>query len=56
MNDVLPPRDAKAQPKVPKGAGAIILHARDAKVHGSKLRYEPEGLKTRPRAWVCILK
>jgi arylsulfatase A len=51
MNDVLPPRDAKAEPKVAKGAGAVLLHARDAKVHGSKLRYEPEPHKDTLGFW-----
>jgi hypothetical protein len=52
MNDVLPPRDAKAEPKVPKGAGAVLLHVRDAKVHGSKLRHEPEPHKDTLGFWV----
>lgn len=52
MNEVLPPRDAKAKPKIAGGAGAILLHARDAKVHGKKLRYEPEPHKDTLGFWV----
>lgn len=38
MRAVLPRRNAKAA--VPEGPGAVVLHARDAKVTGTKLRYE----------------
>lgn len=34
------------------GAGAVILHARDAKVHGTKLRYEKEPHKHTLGFWV----
>ncbi len=43
MNDAL-----KAKP----GGGAVILHARDAHVHGEKLRYEPEPHKDTLGYWV----
>jgi arylsulfatase A-like enzyme len=47
MNAVLRRRDANRAP----GAGAILLHARDAKVHGGKLRYEPEPRKDTLGCW-----
>ncbi len=34
------------------GAGAIILHARDAKIHGAKLHYEPQPHKDTLGFWV----
>lgn len=34
------------------GSGAVILHARDANVHGEKLRYEPEPHKDTLGYWV----
>src|SRR5262249_22748660 len=40
MNDVLPGRGQPKPPEISPGAGAILLHARDAKLHGGKLRYE----------------
>jgi len=43
MNDAL-----KAKP----GGGAAILHAKDAQVHGEKLRYEPEPHKDTLGYWV----
>jgi arylsulfatase A len=46
MNAVLTPQGA--QP----GAGAVILHARDAKVYGSKLRYEDAAHKDTLGFWV----
>jgi arylsulfatase A len=46
MNDVLPTKNPKA------GAGAILLLARDAKVHGAKLRYEPPPQKDTLGFWV----
>ena len=46
MNDVLPTKNPKA------GAGAILLLARDAKVHGTKLRYEPPPQKDTLGFWV----
>jgi hypothetical protein len=58
MNQVLPRRDAKYAAGIEPGSGMIILHARDAKVHGDKLRYEPEpkkdtlGLWTQKDDWV----
>lgn len=48
MNDVLPKKKGAAS----AGAGAIILHARDAKVHGDKLRYEPQPHKDTLGFWV----
>jgi arylsulfatase A-like enzyme len=39
------------KPAAPPGAGAVILEARDAKVHGSKLRYEPEPHKDTLGYW-----
>ena len=38
--------------KTTPGNGAVILHARDAKVHGKKLRYEPEPHKDTLGFWV----
>jgi hypothetical protein len=40
MNDVLPRRGPDARASIDPGAGAVMLHARQAKVHGDKLRYE----------------
>lgn len=51
MNDVLPRRGQDELPKVTAGAGAIVLHARDARVHGSRLRYEPEPHKDTIGFW-----
>jgi hypothetical protein len=48
MNEVLP----KALKKADSGPGAIILHARDARVHGGKLRYEPQPHKDTLGYWV----
>ena len=48
MNDVLP----KAPKPTEAGAGAVLLHAGNAKVHGSKLRYEPEPHKDTLGFWV----
>ena len=48
MNDVLPSKKKNAAP----GAGAVILHARNAKVHGSKLRYEEQPHKDTLGFWV----
>jgi arylsulfatase A-like enzyme len=48
MNDVLP----NAKKKAAVGAGAVILHAKDAKVHGSKLRYEDPPQKDTLGFWV----
>src|SRR5436853_1754890 len=39
-------------PEHPPGAGAIILHAKDAQVHGDKLRYEPQPQKDTLGFWV----
>jgi arylsulfatase A-like enzyme len=41
-----------AKQKSKPGAGAVILHARDAKVHGTKLRYEKEPHKDTLGFWV----
>ena len=38
--------------KVPPGAGAILLQARDAKVHGEKLQYEAAPHKDTLGFWV----
>jgi arylsulfatase A-like enzyme len=55
MNQVLPNAVDPPDDALP-GAGAIILHARDAKVHGEgqdpKLRYEPEPHKDTLGYWV----
>jgi arylsulfatase A len=47
MNEVV-----NAKKKVEPGAGAVILHARDAKVHGKKLRYENPPNKDTLGFWV----
>jgi arylsulfatase A len=55
MNQVLPGAVDPPDDALP-GAGAIILHARDAKVHGgpqgAKLHYEPESHKDTLGYWV----
>lgn len=51
MNDVVPKLDKKT-PGVEAGAGAVLLHARDAKVHGTKLHYEREPHKDTLGFWV----
>ena len=48
MNEVVSPKKKKSL----SGAGAVILHARDAKVHGSKLRYENAPQKDTLGFWV----
>lgn len=40
------------QPRVTPARGDIRLHARDARTHGSKLRYEPEPWKNTLGYWV----
>jgi len=50
MNDVVPKADKK-MPGVEPGAGAVLLHARDAKVHGTKLHYERESHKDTLGFW-----
>lgn len=40
LMDAAVAKGAKASTQIQPGAGAVILHARHAKVHGSKLRYE----------------
>jgi arylsulfatase A len=47
MDQVLPRKNQAAD-----GRGAVILHARDAKIHGSKLRYEPQPHKDTIGFWV----
>ncbi len=47
MNEV-----ASAKKKHEPGVGAVILHARDAKVHGAKLRYENPPHKDTLGFWV----
>jgi hypothetical protein len=51
MNEVVPRANAKPGPNAEPGCGAILLHASDAKVHGSKLRYEPEPHKDTLGFW-----
>jgi arylsulfatase A-like enzyme len=48
MNAVISPKGVKAE----AGAGAVILHARDAKVHGNKLRYEDAPHKDTLGFWI----
>jgi arylsulfatase A len=48
MNEVV-----NAKKKSEPGAGAVILHARDAKVHGKKLRYEDPPNKDTLGFWVA---
>jgi len=52
MNGVLSNPKKKVEAKVQPGAGAIILHAKDAKVHGTKLRYENPPNKDTLGFWV----
>jgi arylsulfatase A-like enzyme len=51
MNAVLPRKGQEPAPGTEPGSGAILLHARDAKVHGSKLRYEAEPHKDTLGFW-----
>jgi len=51
MNDVLPRRNPDQPSTVEAGPGAVLLHARDAKVHGTKLRYEAEPHKDTLGFW-----
>jgi len=48
MNDVLPGNKGAGR----AGPGAVILHARTATVHGSKLHYEPQPHKDTLGFWV----
>lgn len=50
MNEVVPRKKTPA--KWPGGAGAVLLHARDARVIGEKLRYEPQPHKDTLGFWV----
>jgi arylsulfatase A-like enzyme len=50
MNDVLAGKKGKSM--VPPGAGAVLLHARNAKTHGAKLRHEPQPNKDTLGYWV----
>ena len=52
MNQVLSNPKKKVESKVEPGAGAVILHARDAKVNGGKLRYENPPHKDTLGFWV----
>jgi arylsulfatase A-like enzyme len=52
MNDVVPKAGAEPKPAAEPGAGAVLLHARDAKVHGEKLRYEEPPHKDTLGFWV----
>ncbi len=54
MNDVLPRRNANETPIVSPGSGAILLHARDASIHGSKLRHEPQPHKDTLGFWTQV--
>jgi arylsulfatase A-like enzyme len=51
MNQVLSNPKKKIESKVAPGAGAVILHARNAKVHGAKLRYESQPHKDTLGFW-----
>src|SRR5205823_5267343 len=50
MNEVLPARSMRGGSGEP-GPGAILLDARDAKIHGSKLRYELPAAKDTLGFW-----
>ena len=52
MNGVTPGAKKKSPAGIESGAGAVILHARDAKVHGGKLRYENQPHKDTLGFWV----
>jgi arylsulfatase A len=51
MNQVLSNPKKKVESKIAPGAGAVFLHARNAKVHGKKLRYEDQPLKDTLGVW-----
>jgi arylsulfatase A-like enzyme len=52
MNEVAAGAKKKTPEHIVPGAGAVILHARDAKVHGDKLRYEDQPHKDTLGFWV----
>ncbi|MBI2807183.1 MAG: sulfatase-like hydrolase/transferase [Planctomycetes bacterium] len=54
MNEVVvrPKQKKKTPAHVVPGAGAVLLHARNAKVHGTKLRYESPPYKDTLGFWV----
>jgi arylsulfatase A len=52
MNQVIAGAKKKVEAKIEPGAGAVILHAKDAKVHGTKLRYEDQPHKDTLGFWV----
>jgi len=52
MNRVAANPKKKIEPKVEPGAGAVLLHARNAKVNGTKLRYENPPHKDTLGFWV----
>jgi arylsulfatase A len=52
MNQVIASPKQKADAKIEPGAGAVILHAKDAKVVGAKLRYEDQPNKDTLGFWV----
>lgn len=52
MNQVLSNPKKKVESKIEPGAGAVILHAKEAKVTGKKLRYEAEPHKDTLGFWV----
>jgi len=47
MNDVLPRRNPDQSSTVEAGPGAVLLHARDAKVHGTSCATRPSLTRTR---------
>jgi arylsulfatase A-like enzyme len=51
MNAVVQRRAPPYTPATEPGPGAVILHARDAKIHGSQLRYELEPHKDTLGFW-----
>jgi arylsulfatase A len=51
MNGVLSNPKKKVESKIEPGAGAVMLHARDARVTGTKLRYEKEPHKDTLGVW-----
>jgi arylsulfatase A len=52
MNDVLANPKKKIDAKIETGSGAVILHAKNAKVTGTKLRYEDQPHKDTLGFWV----
>ncbi len=52
MNQVLSNPKKKIESKIEPGAGAVMLHAKNAKVHGTKLHYEDQPHKDTLGFWV----